>query len=89
MSHRLIVPPVGERCCYRCVAWQNWDTQAVCDRSGTVIGRQPTGQCRAAPPSIDPDAIGGSNAAWPVVNGADWCLRFAASDVPANAEGSR
>lgn len=65
--------------CFNCTAWRPWDSIAVGRETAAgfiVIGRQPTGQCRATPPSIDPDAIGGETAAWPLVRASDWCRQF-------------
>ena len=49
-------------------SWCNPDLFG-CDRRGI----KPLGLCRAIPPTINPDAIGDSNAAWPVVEADDWC----------------
>ncbi|MHB2208649.1 hypothetical protein [Methylobacterium sp. CM6257] len=76
---RIIRPPVGALACANCTAWSHWDHVSVV-RNGpggfTITGRRPTGQCRANPPRINPEAFGGENAAWPVVGAEDWCRHF-------------
>lgn len=81
MSAPLILPPTGARACFWCSAWRPWGHQTVGrDAEGakgfTVLGRQPLGQCRAAPPTIDARELSDANAAWPVVLSDDWCRIF-------------
>ena len=82
MTHpRILCPPAGALACANCTAWNEWDSIIVGQngpRGFVVIGRKPTGQCRAAPPTINPDAIAGDNATWPVVAADHWCRAFAA-----------
>lgn len=82
MTHpRILCPPAGALACSNCTAWNEWDSIAVGQdgpRGFVVIGHKPTGQCRASPPSIDPDAIAGDNAVWPVVAADHWCRAFEA-----------
>lgn len=81
-ASRIICPPAGVFACANCTAWSFWGYINVSqDRGGfTVTGRKPTGQCRANPPSIDPDAIGSDNATWPVVAADHWCRAFELRD---------
>lgn len=80
MTDRLIVPPPSARACANCTAWRPWGDVGRCDENGTIIGRSPLGQCRAGPPTIDANAISDPNAAWPVVEGTDWCRVFERRD---------
>lgn len=84
MTHpHIICPPAGALACVNCSAWSNWDSIGV-GQDGphgfVVIGCKPTGQCRANPPTTDPDAIAGDNAAWPVVVADQWCRAFEMRD---------
>lgn len=76
---RIFTPPPGALACANCTAWHPWGDIAVSyelPSGGRTSGRRPTGQCRANPPRIDPDALGGENAVWPVVGAEDWCRNF-------------
>jgi hypothetical protein len=78
-ADRILTPPPHALACANCTAWREWDSIAVGRETAAgfvVVGRKPTGQCRAAPPSINPDAIGSETAAWPVVGAEDWCRQF-------------
>lgn len=80
---RIFTPPPDAFACFNCTAWSFWNHINVSQegRSGfTIAGRMPTGQCRANPPTIDPDAIGSDNAAWPVVTADGWCRAFELRD---------
>lgn len=78
-AHRILTPPLRAAACANCTAWRLWDYVTVIQEAPgghRITGRLPTGQCRAAPPSIDPDAIGSETAAWPVVAADSWCRLF-------------
>ena len=82
-SPRLLTPPVGAVACLNCTAWSFWDHINVSQEGPggfAIAGRMPTGQCRANPPTIDPNAIGSDNAAWPVVAANHWCRQFELRD---------
>lgn len=68
--------PLNERACLFCQAWRHWDRQAVSSDSGRTIRYEPTGQCRASPPTINDREISSVTATWPVVAASDWCLSF-------------
>ncbi|MGU3341614.1 hypothetical protein ACLBXJ_26755 [Methylobacterium mesophilicum] len=75
----IFTPTPGALACFNCTAWRPWGDMGVSyEMPGgrTVIGRRPSGQCRAGVPTIDPDAIGSENATWPVVGADDWCRQF-------------
>lgn len=76
MSGRILTPGTHERACFNCSAWSPWDGITIVDDAGQILGRRPTGQCRANPPSIDPEAISGTTASWPVVEANDFCRGF-------------
>jgi hypothetical protein len=79
----LIRPAEGALACANCTAWRPWGDIAVSyelPSGGRTYGRRPTGQCRANPPTINPEAFGGENAAWPVVGAEDWCRHFELRD---------
>ena len=63
------------RTCPSCVAWRSWGSQRV-SRGGGPVTDEPVGQCRARPPTIDPESFSGTNASWPVVGSDDWCLEY-------------
>lgn len=45
-------------------------------RGDGPVTDEPIGQCRWQAPTIDPEGIAGTNAAWPVVAADAWCLAF-------------
>jgi hypothetical protein len=79
----ILRPRPGALACANCTAWSHWDHVSV-GRDGpggfSIIGRQPTGQCRANPPTTNPDAVGSETATWPVVGAEDWCRQFERRD---------
>jgi len=76
MSHNPGTLPAGDACIY-CTAWRHWGTQAVSRDGCHTIHREPVGQCRAHPPTINRREAGATNAEWPVVAASDWCRSFA------------
>ncbi|KQO49936.1 hypothetical protein, partial [Methylobacterium sp. Leaf85] len=68
--------PTTERACLFCQAWRHWDRQAVSSDAGRTIRYEPTGQCRANPPTINRREVSSTNAEWPVVTASDWCMSF-------------
>ena len=78
MTQRLpvLLPERHAMACRNCTAWSRYGEIKVGQDAPSgyrIIGVKPLGQCRATPPTINPDAIGDENAAWPVVAADDWC----------------
>lgn len=86
MSRATLIPPTGARACFHCTAWRNWSTQGISRADSGTIEREPTGQCRALPPSLNRLEIGGTNGDWPVVAASDWCLGFTPAQAAQNGE---
>lgn len=78
MTERLpfIIPGPQALACRNCDAWSRYgEIKVVQEAPGGLrsIGLKTLGLCRANPPTINPEAISGDTAAWPVVGADDWC----------------
>lgn len=72
------------RTCPNCAAWHPWGSQHV-SRGGGPVTDEPVGQCRRQAPTIDPEGISATTAAWPVVSADDWCLAYQNPAAPVSA----
>ena len=78
MTQRLptLDPPPHALACRNCTAWCRFGEIKV-GQNGPggfrIIGAKPLGQCRANPPTINPEPISDETAAWPVVAADDGC----------------